>query len=137
MKTYSELIKLPTFEDRFRYLKIGGKVGEDTFGSNRYLNQNFYRSQEWKRIRDYVIARDEGCDLGILDRQIPGQIYIHHMTPIMEKDILQHADWILDPEYLICVSFDTHNAIHYGDDSILYATSFAERSPNDMCPWRL
>ena len=137
MKTYSELIKLPTFDDRFRYLKIGGKVGEDTFGSNRYLNQNFYRSQEWKHVRDYVIARDYGCDLAIPDRQILGQIYIHHMTPILEQDILHHADWILDPEYLICVSFDTHNAIHYGDESILYATKFATRTPDDTSPWRI
>ena len=136
MKTYSELIKIPTFDDRFRYLKIGGKVGEDTFGSNRYLNQMFYSSPEWKRVRDYVIARDEGCDLAILDRPILDRIYIHHLTPILEDDILKHSDWILDPEFLVCVSNDTHNAIHYGDESILYRTRFATRSPNDTSPWR-
>lgn len=136
MRTYSELIKIPTFDDRFRYLKIGGKVGEDTFGSNRYLNQNFYRSSEWKRIRDYVIARDEGCDLAIFDRPIVDRIYIHHINPVFEEDIIHHADWILDPEFLICVSFDTHNAIHYGDESILYKTTFAIRTQNDTCPWK-
>jgi len=136
MKTYSELIKIPTFDDRFRYLKIGGKVGEDTFGSNRYLNQSFYSSRDWKIIRDYIIARDEGCDLAILDRPIFDKIYIHHINPVLEEDIIKHSDWLFDPEFLICVSFETHNAIHYGDESILYKTKFAIRTPNDTSPWR-
>ena len=135
IKTYSELITLPTFEERYRYLRLKGNVGVDTFGFDRYLNQNFYRSSEWKRIRDEVIIRDNGCDLGIEDRSIPGRILIHHMNPITEKDILYHSDLLINPEYLICVSHMTHNAIHYGDEKLLIPEPIV-RTKNDTCPWK-
>lgn len=135
IKTYSELITLPTFEERFRYLQLNGRVGEDTFGFDRYLNQNFYRSAEWKRIRDQVIVRDNGCDLGIEDRAIHGRILIHHMNPISEKDILRATDILMNPEYLICVTHNTHNAIHYGDEDLLTKGPVI-RTPNDTCPWK-
>lgn len=135
IKTYSELIKLPTFEERYRYLRLRGSVGVDTFGFDRYLNQKFYRSAEWKRVRDQVIVRDNGCDLGIEDRMIPGRILIHHMNPITEKDILYMTDALMNPEYLICVSHTTHNAIHYGDEDLLITTPVVRRK-NDTCPWK-
>ena len=135
IKTYSELIALPTFEERYRYLRLRGSVGKDTFGFDRYLNQNFYRSLEWKRIRDQVIVRDNGCDLGIEDRMIPGRVMIHHMNPITELDIIQATDILLNPEYLICVSHTTHNAIHFGDEDLLI-TNPVVRTPNDTCPWK-
>lgn len=135
IKTYSELITLPTFEERFRYLRLKGVVGKDTFGFDRYLNQKFYRSAEWKRIRDIVIIRDNGCDLGIEDRSIYGKILIHHMNPITEKDIVYASDLLINPEYLICVSHSTHNAIHYGDEDLLMKGPVI-RTPNDTCPWK-
>lgn len=135
IKTYSELITLPTFEERFRYLQLKGSVGVDTFGFDRYLNQKFYRSAEWRRIRDQVIVRDGGCDLGIEDRLIGGRILIHHMNPITEKDILYMTDALLNPEYLICVSHITHNAIHYGDEDLLMKDPVV-RTPFDTCPWK-
>ena len=135
IRTYSELIKLPTFEERFEYLNLSGAVGQETFGFDRYLNQNFYRSAEWKRIRDQVIVRDNGCDLGIEDRMICGKILIHHMNPINDKDILNMTDILLNPEYLICVSHMTHNAIHYGDENLLIKNPIV-RFKNDTCPWR-
>lgn len=135
IRTYSELIKLPTFEERFEYLNLSGAVGQETFGFDRYLNQNFYRSTEWKRIRDQVIVRDNGCDLGIEDRMICGKILIHHMNPINDKDILNMTDILLNPEYLICVSHMTHNAIHYGDENLLIKNPIV-RFKNDTCPWR-
>ena len=135
IKTYSELIELPTFIERYRYLRLSGRVGKDTFGFDRYLNQNFYRSIEWKRVRDQVIVRDNGCDLGIEDRQIAGKILIHHMNPITDKDILNLTDILLNPEYLICVSHITHNAIHYGDESLLI-TEPTVRTKYDTCPWK-
>ena len=135
IKTYSELITIPTFEERFEYLRLNGKVGEETFGFDRYMNQNFYRSPEWKRIRDFVIARDYGCDLGVDGREIYGRILIHHMNPISQYDILHSSDFLLDPEYLITVSHETHNAIHYGDVSLL-SRAPVERTKNDTCPWR-
>lgn len=134
-KTYSELIALPTFEERYRYLRLRGSVGVDTFGFDRYLNQMFYRSAEWKRVRDQVIVRDNGCDLGMEDRMIPGRILIHHMNPITEKDILYMTDALMNPEYLICVSHTTHNAIHYGDEDLLI-TAPVVRTKNDTCPWK-
>lgn len=136
IKTYSELIALPTFEERYEYLRLSGRVGEDTFGFDRYLNQNFYRSAEWRRIRDRVIVRDNGCDLGIDDRIIYGKILIHHMNPITDKDIFNLSDILLDPEYLICVSHNTHNAIHYGDGERLVKDPIV-RTKNDTCPWKL
>lgn len=135
IRTYRELSALNTFEERFRYLRLDGKVGQDTFGFDRLLNQRFYRSQEWKSIRDQVIIRDNGCDLGIEDRTIYGKILIHHMNPISPEDIQQQSNILLNPEYLICVSHATHNAIHYGDESLL-VTVPAERTRNDTCPWR-
>ena len=135
IRTYSELITLPTFEERYKYLQLSGFVGEETFGFDRYLNQNFYRSQEWKRIRDLVIIRDNGCDLGIEDREIFGKIIIHHMNPINIKDIQDVSDYLLNPEYLICTTHQTHNAIHYGDDNLLVKGPI-ERSPNDTCLWK-
>ena len=135
IRTYSELITLPTFEGRFRYLRLKGNVGEDTFGFDRYMNQKFYRSAEWKRIRDEVIVRDMGCDLGIEDRVIFDKILIHHMNPITSKDIRYVTDMLLNPEYLICVSHRTHNAIHYGDEDLL-VTAPIVRTPNDTCPWK-
>lgn len=138
IRTYSELIKLSTFIERYNYLKLGDRIGEETFGFDRYLNQRFYKSAEWKRIRNYVITRDNACDLGILDRDIPrmSRILIHHMNPIRPNDILYSTDFLLDPEYLITTTKLTHDAIHFGDDSILLADSFIERTPNDTCPWR-
>lgn len=136
IRTYSELITLPTFEERFRYLKLNGRVGEDTFGFDRYLNQEFYqRSQEWKRVRDFVILRDNGCDLAIDDREIMGKILVHHMNPITKEDILQRSEFLLNPEYLICTMKSTHDSIHYGDESLLIK-DHVERRPNDTCLWR-
>lgn len=135
-KNYGVLNSLQTFEERFNYLKLYGTVGFDTFGFDRYLNQNFYRSKEWKQIRSYVIVRDNGCDLGCPDRPIMGTIYIHHINPITPEDFEMGSDKLLDPDNLICVSFETHNALHYGDDSVVHKYDFAERSPNDTCPWR-
>lgn len=135
IRTYSELIQLPTFEERFRYLRLKGIVGEDTFGFDRYMNQIFYRSQRWKEIRDAVIIRDNGCDLGIPGREIYGKITIHHMNPIRLSDIEHESAYLLNPEYLISVTHNTHNAIHYGDENLLIKPP-VERSKNDTCPWR-
>ena len=135
IRTYSELIMLPTFEERYRYLKIGGTVGEETFGFDRYLNQSFYKTKEWLRIRDHVIVRDQGCDLAMIDREIRGKILIHHMNPITKEDIVIRSKYLLDPEYLICTVKNTHDAIHYGDESLLIKAPI-ERQKNDTCPWR-
>ena len=135
IRTYSELSKLLTFEERFRYLSLDGKVGEETFGFDRYLNQMFYRSQKWKAVRDYVIVRDNGCDLGVEGYEIHGRIIIHHMNPITIRDIEKESDFLLDPEYLITTVHNTHNAIHYGDENLLIKAPI-ERSKNDTCPWK-
>jgi hypothetical protein len=121
--------------ERYKYLRIGGTVGADTFGFDRYLNQAFYKSEEWKSIRRHVIIRDCGCDLGIEGREIHERILIHHINPISEEDILDRSDLLLNPEYLISTSHRTHNAIHYGDDSILIDMPL-ERRKNDTCPWK-
>ena len=136
MKTYNEMVLLPTFKERFNYLKLDGMVGEDTFGFNRYLNQYFYTSREWKRLRDIIIIRDNGCDLGIEGCEIGSGILIHHIEPITMEDIKNRTDKLLDPNNLICVSKKTHNAIHFGDESILTADIVVERFPNDTSPWR-
>lgn len=136
IRTYSELIALPTFEERYRYLKLGGRVGEETFGFDRYINQIFYQSDEWRSIRDFVIVRDGGCDLGMPDREIHTRILVHHMNPIRQEDILRRSKFLLDPEYLICTIKNTHDAIHYGDESLLILAP-VERTKNDTCPWRL
>lgn len=135
IRTYSELILLPTFEERFKYLKLNGSVGADTFGFDRYLNQQFYRSEEWKRIRGDVILRDNGCDLGVDGYQIFGRVLIHHLNPIRKEDIQNLSEFLMDPEYLICTTHRTHNALHYGDESLL-TTSPVKRFKNDTCPWR-
>lgn len=135
-KKYSEMLQLSTFEDRYNYLKLHGDVGRETFGNDRYMNQQFYRSAEWKRVRDQVIVRDGGCDLGLPDHKISGKIYIHHINPLTLDDITNNPEKMLDPENLVCVSHVTHNAIHYGDDTILRTKQLTERTPNDMCPWR-
>lgn len=136
IRTYSELIALPTYEERFRYLKLAGQVGADTFGYDRYLNQHLYqRNPRWKKARDKVIIRDNGCDLGIEGREIFGKIIVHHMNPITMEDILKDRDWIYDPEFLICTAHNTHNAIHYSDERRLTLDP-KERTPNDTCPWK-
>lgn len=136
IKRYSELIKLKTFKERFEYLRLNGNVCDDTFGYNRYLNQIFYKSPEWLRIRNYVITRDNGCDLGIPEREIRGtRILIHHMNPITEKDILNRSEFLLNPEYLITTIKVTHDAIHYGTEELLYSDPVIRRK-NDTCLWK-
>jgi hypothetical protein len=134
LRTYRELIQLESFEDRYKYLRLGGEVGADTFGFDRYLNQQFYRSREWKRIRQIVIARDEGCDMGVPGYEIHEAIYIHHMNPMTPDDIRHGNEDILDPEFLICVKHQTHNAIHYGDERLL-PRQLVERRPGDTKLW--
>lgn len=135
IRTYSELVSLPSFKERYEYLRLNGSVGSDTFGFDRYLNQEFYRSKEWKSIRDHVIIRDNGCDLGMDGYEIYGRIVIHHMNPILQTDILDRTQLLLDPDYLICTTHATHNAIHYGDDGLLPREP-VERTRNDTCPWK-
>lgn len=137
IKTYSELITIPTFEERYRYLRIGGKVGEDTFGFDRYLYQHFLKTDEWRELRDFVIIRDLGCDLAMPDREIPEgiPILVHHMNPISKEDVLRRSEFLLNPEYMITTYKRTHDAIHYGDESLLF-TGLVERSKNDTCPWK-
>lgn len=135
-KRYSEMITMSEFDDRFRYAKLDGQVGRDTFGFDRYLNQQFYRSKEWKRLRDQIIIRDNGCDLGVPGHEISGKIYIHHLNPLSPEDITKSTEKLFDPDNLVCVSAETHNAIHYGDESILEKNKIVERSPGDTCPWK-
>lgn len=134
MLTYSELLNRSTFLSRFRYLSLGGELGAATFGYDRPLNQGFYASREWKQARDIVIIRDEGCDLGISENPIFGKILVHHMNPIRVQDLVHFNEDILNPEYLICVSQTTHNAIHFGDERQL-PRPFVERRPGDTIPW--
>lgn len=137
IKTYSELSKFKTFKDRFNYLKLSGKVGEDTFGFDRIFNQMFYSSKEWKDIRNYVIVRDNGCDLGIDGYEIAAQrVIIHHLNPIELSDIERRSDILLDPEYLITTTHATHNAIHYGDENQILTPGLVIRTKNDTCPWK-
>ena len=136
IRRYSDLTELGSFEERFRYLSLGGAVGGDTFGFDRYLNQQFYRSAEWKRARDIVISRDRGCDLGIPGREIQGKILVHHMNPLTVADIQGGWEFMLDPEFLVCVSHETQNAIHYGDKSVCGADIPVERHPGDTAPWK-
>ena len=136
IKTYSELITLPTFEERFRYLKLDGSVGKETFGYDRIINQHLYqRNPRWKKSRDTVIIRDNGCDLGMEGFEIQGKIIVHHMNPITLEDVLKDRDWIYDPEFLICTVHNTHNAIHYGDERLLIIAP-TERTPYDTCLWK-
>lgn len=135
IRCYSELIKLPTFKERYEYLKLDGRVGEETFGFDRYINQRFYRSDEWLSLRDHIITRDLGCDLGVEDMEIYGRIIIHHMNPITKYDILNRTKFLLDPEYLITTVKSTHDAIHYGN-AVFVGQAPIERKPNDTCPWK-
>ena len=134
-RTYSELIQIPTFMERFKYLKLNGRIGEETFGYDRYLNQQFYNSYAWRRMRNEIIVRDCGCDLAFEGREIFDRILIHHMNPIRAEDILKHSEEVMNPEFLICTSKLTHDAIHFGDESLLYMDP-VERRPGDTCPWR-
>lgn len=136
MRTYSELIQLPTFEERFEYLKLNGKVGEATFGFDRWLNQQFYHSDLWFKAKRKVIIRDEGRDLGMEGYEIVGKIFVHHMNPVAKEDIIKKTEILLNPEYLICVSKRTHDAIHYGDINLAIQNRIVERRPNDTCPWK-
>lgn len=137
IRTYEELQHLSTFEDRFKYLMLAGSVGVETFGVDRWLNQRFYQtSREWKSVRDQIIIRDTGCDLGIPGREIYDKVIIHHMNPIRVSDISEATEFLLNPNFLICVSHKTHNAIHYGDDRSLLTTTFVERKPYDTVPWK-
>lgn len=135
-RSYTELSKLHTFKERFKYLQLDGFVGRETFGFDRQINQMLYqRSPRWKKARDKVIIRDNGCDLGIEGFDIYGKIIVHHMNPITLDDIMNDRDWIYDPEFLICTTHATHNAIHYGDETILVIEPTV-RTPNDTCPWK-
>ena len=136
IKTYSELITLPTFEERFCYLKLDGSVGKETFGFKRWLNQEFYHSDKWLRFRDEIIIRDEGCDLGVPGYEIFGSILIHHLNPITYEDLLNQSPCVFDPENVICTKLNTHNAIHYGGQESLACRNFTERARNDTCPWK-
>lgn len=135
IRSYSDLRRLSTFEERYNYLCLNGRVGQDTFGFDRIFNQMFYRSREWKSVRDEVIIRDNGCDLGVEGYEINGRILIHHMNPISLDDIRENTDFLMNPEYLISTSHSTHNAIHYGDESLIIKAP-VERRPNDTCPWK-
>lgn len=134
IRTYSELITLPTFEERFNYLKLNGSVGEETFGFDRIVNQRFYHSKEWKQFRNKIIVRDNACDLAMEDYDIHSRVIIHHMNPIRLQDILDLNEYVMNPEYVVCVSHKTHNAIHYGEESL--EKDYIPRSANDMCPWK-
>lgn len=134
-KSYLELIQIPTFQERYEYLKIGGRIGEETFGFDRHLNQTLYRSSEWKRFRRQIIIRDKGCDLGCEGYELYDKILIHHINPITIDDVLNRAPCIFDPNNVICTSLNTHNAIHYGDSELL-VTEPIERTKNDTCPWK-
>lgn len=134
IRTYSELSKFETFEERYAYLRLGGEVGASTFGFDRWVNQWFYRTTEWRRARDIVIVRDEGCDLGVPGHEIHGRLLVHHMNPITPEDLERGLAWVLDPEFLVCTAHRTHNAIHYGDDSLLPKPP-VERRPGDTTLW--
>lgn len=139
LRTYTELSTLHTFEERFKYLRLDGSIGVETFGFDRVFNQKFYSSREWKRVRDIIITRDNGCDLGIPDHEILSRkqkIIIHHLNPISLKDIETGSNFLLNPEYLITTILSTHNAIHYGDERLLERAGFVERTKNDTCPWK-
>lgn len=136
IKTYTELSKLPTFKERYQYLRLGGRVGKETFGFDRWINQFFYqRSREWKRVRDHIIVRDNGCDLGVEGHEIHGKIIVHHLNPISMEDFERESEFLLEPEFLICTTHNTHNAIHYGDENLLL-TGPIVRTQNDTCPWK-
>lgn len=137
IRTYTDLISINSYLGRFEYLKLGGSIGAETFGFDRYLNQAFYQSPEWKRFRREIIIRDMGCDMAWKDLEIQGRfIVVHHLNPITPEDVLQRSAKLFDSENAVCVSELTHKAIHYGDSSLLPSLKPLERSPNDTCPWR-
>lgn len=136
LRSYTELSKLKTFEERFQYVSLKGTIGEETFGSNRWINQRFYTSSEWRRVRSKVIVRDMGCDLGVLGHEIHGKIIVHHMNPITVDDIIYKTKYLLDPEFLVCVSFDTHELLTFSDTAHNLPHTTTERKPYDTCPWR-
>lgn len=135
IRTYTDLIAIPTFVERFEYLNLMGSVGADTFGYDRYLNQIFYTTREWRHLRDQVILRDMGRDLAMEGYEIHGKIYIHHLNPISKDDIIERSEYLMNPEFLVCTSFETHNAIHYGNANNLRSVPI-ERRANDTCPWK-
>ena len=135
IRTYSELSKLQTFEERFKYLKLGDRTGVTTFGFDRYLNQMFYSNPKWKEIRREIIMRDNGFEMGLKNYPINGSVYVHHMNPISIRDLEEWREYLIEPEYLVSVSFKLHNAIHFGDGSILTSYEVVERSPNDTKLW--
>lgn len=135
IRTYTELCLISDYEARYRYLKLRGRIGDETFGFDRIFNQMFYRSGEWQRVRRDIIVRDCGCDMGVSGHEIGGQIVVHHLNPIYINDIRNSTEYLLNPEYLICVSENTHKAIHYGDESLI-DRPLVERRPNDTCPWK-
>ena len=135
IKSYSELMLLKTFEERYEYLRLDGIIGEYTFGSHRYLNQKFYNTPEWRKFRNEIIVRDNGCDMGLAGYDIYGRIHVHHINPITIDEVVNNTPSLFDPENVVCVSLGTHNAIHYGDESLLFV-ELVERKPNDTRPWR-
>lgn len=135
IRTYTELITLPTFEERYRYLKLSGTVGKDTFGFKRWTNQEFYRSADWLRFRDRIILRDAGCDLAVEGFEIYGSVIIHHLNPITYEDLMGRKPCVFDPNNVVCTKLSTHNAIHYGDETLLLGSPI-ERAKNDTCPWK-
>lgn len=135
IRSYSELIKLPTFEERFNYLKLDGEVGRSTYGQDRIFNQVFYRSKEWRDFRNKVIARDNGCDLGIEDREIFDRLVVHHINPMTMKQLEAGGPDLFDMDNFICCSYNTHEAIHFGDEKMLIKTEFVERRPGDTVLW--
>ena len=134
-KSYREMMKIQDFTERYRYLRLFGSVGKATFGGKRYLNQAFYSSDEWRRVRNEVIIRDNGCDLAFPGREIQGVIYVHHIEPITYEDLVEMSDKVLDLDNLVCNSSETHEAIHYGDEKLL-RPDYVPRRPNDTCPWK-
>lgn len=136
IKCYSKLVQIPSYIERYNYLRLGGKAGEITFGNERYLNQILYKSPEWKSFRRSIIIRDNGCDMGLDGFTITGKIILHHLNPITVEDIYERRDCVFDPENVVCVSHRTHNAIHYGDIELLTIDEIVERRPNDTAPWR-
>lgn len=139
IRTYTELMKLPTYLERYRYLRLGGEVGRETFGWERYLNQHFYNSHEWREFRRSIILRDHGCDLADLDHPFANGelIMIHHMNPIDTHDIVDQTEFLMNPEYVISCRKLTHDAIHYGDENLILPREYVARTPNDTCPWKM
>lgn len=136
MKSYSELISIPSFVERYRYLRIGGSIGEETFGCDRWLNQVFYKDPEWRSVRNEIIIRDGACDLAMPGFDIRARILVHHINPITKADVINRSSCLFDPENLVCTSDNTHNAIHYGDESMLVIVTPIIRAANDTCPWK-